>query len=106
MIRSGMKRSGTQATLPPAHQGWGLGWHVLGSNYFHYVQDPWGSFSEYSCDIDYIPRTQAWQAGYHKPEDALSLWGRSRPTISSRMPRPLLRKGAKRRGTASPPPKC
>jgi len=56
-------------------KGWGLGRHVLGSNYFHYVQDPWGSFAEYSCDIDYIPRTQQWQAQRHKPEDALSLWG-------------------------------
>ena len=27
-------------------KGWGLGRHVLGSNFFHYVQDPWGSFSE------------------------------------------------------------
>ena len=35
--------------------GWGLGRHVLGSNYFHYVRDPWGSYAEYSCDIDYIP---------------------------------------------------
>src|ERR1043166_2264817 len=51
------------------------GRHVLGSNYFRYVQDPWGSFAEYSCDIDYIPRTQQWQAQRHKPEDALSLWG-------------------------------
>jgi catechol 2,3-dioxygenase-like lactoylglutathione lyase family enzyme len=25
-------------------QGWGVGRHVLGSNYFHYAQDPWGSF--------------------------------------------------------------
>ncbi len=24
--------------------GWGLGRHVLGSNYFHYVRDPWGSY--------------------------------------------------------------
>jgi catechol 2,3-dioxygenase len=39
-------------------KGWGLGRHVLGSNYFHYVQDPWGSFAEYSCDIDYIPATR------------------------------------------------
>ena len=30
--------------------GWGLGRHVLGSNYFHYVRDPWGSYSEYSSD--------------------------------------------------------
>ena len=25
-------------------KGWGLGRHVLGSNFFHYVGDPWGSF--------------------------------------------------------------
>jgi catechol 2,3-dioxygenase-like lactoylglutathione lyase family enzyme len=56
-------------------KGWGLGRHVLGSNYFHYVRDPWGSFSEYSCDIDYIPKSQHWVAGDHAPEDSLSLWG-------------------------------
>lgn len=37
-----------------SQKGWGVGRHVLGSNYFHYIMDPWGSFSEYSCDIDYI----------------------------------------------------
>lgn len=56
-------------------KGWGLGRHVLGSNYFHYVQDPWGSFSEYSCDIDYIPKDERWPAGDHKPEDSFYLWG-------------------------------
>ncbi len=56
-------------------KGWGLGRHVLGSNYFHYVQDPWGSFSEYSCDIDYIPKEDRWPAADHKPEDSFYLWG-------------------------------
>ena len=56
-------------------KGWGLGRHVLGSNYFHYVRDPWGSFSEYSCDIDYIPKDERWPAGDHKPEDSFYLWG-------------------------------
>jgi catechol 2,3-dioxygenase-like lactoylglutathione lyase family enzyme len=56
-------------------RGWGLGRHVLGSNYFHYVRDPWGSFSEYSCDIDYIPREERWPAADHKPEDSFYLWG-------------------------------
>ncbi len=60
-------------------RGWGLGRHVLGSNYFHYVQDPWGSFAEYSCDIDYIPATQDWQAGTHRPEDSFYLWGPEPP---------------------------
>jgi catechol 2,3-dioxygenase len=59
--------------------GWGLGRHVLGSNYFHYVQDPWGSFSEYSSDIDYIPCGQDWQAGDHPPHDAFYVWGPTPP---------------------------
>jgi catechol 2,3-dioxygenase-like lactoylglutathione lyase family enzyme len=56
-------------------KGWGLGRHVLGSNYFHYIMDPWGSFSEYSCDIDYIPKEERWPAADHKPEDSFYLWG-------------------------------
>jgi catechol 2,3-dioxygenase len=60
-------------------KGWGLGRHVLGSNYFHYVQDPWGSFAEYSCDIDYIPASQRWPAGTHAPEDSFYLWGPEPP---------------------------
>lgn len=38
--------------------GWGLGRHTMGSNLFHYVQDPWGSWSEYFSDIDQI--TEEW----------------------------------------------
>jgi catechol 2,3-dioxygenase-like lactoylglutathione lyase family enzyme len=56
-------------------KGWGLGRHVLGSNYFHYVRDPWGSYSEYSSDIDYIAATNPWAAGVHDPEDSFYLWG-------------------------------
>ncbi len=56
-------------------KGWGLGRHVLGSNYFHYVMDPWGSFSEYSCDIDYIPKEERWASGDYNPEDSFYLWG-------------------------------
>lgn len=60
-------------------KGWGLGRHVLGSNYFHYIQDPWGSFCEYSCDIDYIPKTKDWEAGDFAPEDSFYLWGPEPP---------------------------
>ena len=60
-------------------KGWGFGRHVLGSNYFHYVQDPWGSFSEYSCDIDYVPNTMDWEGEDHGPEDGLYLWGPNLP---------------------------
>lgn len=60
-------------------RGWGLGRHVLGSNYFHYVQDPWGSYAEYSFDIDYIPAGLDWHAGHPDPEDSFYLWGPAPP---------------------------
>jgi catechol 2,3-dioxygenase-like lactoylglutathione lyase family enzyme len=59
--------------------GWGLGRHVVGSNYFHYVRDPWGSYAEYSADIDYIPVTQDWEGEDHPGEDLFSAWGPEPP---------------------------
>ena len=56
-------------------RGWGLGRHVLGSNYFHYVRDPWGSYSEYSCDMDYVPADVEWRSGDFPPENSFYLWG-------------------------------
>jgi len=38
--------------------GWGLGRHTMGSNLFHYIRDPWGSWTEYFSDIDQI--TEDW----------------------------------------------
>ena len=55
--------------------GWGVGRHVIGSNYFAYVQDPWGSFAEYSYDIDFIPADVEWKAGDYPPEDSFYVWG-------------------------------
>jgi len=60
-------------------EGWGTGRHVLGSNYFHYVRDPWGSFAEYSADMDFVPMGTLWSAGDHLPEDSLYLWGPDLP---------------------------
>lgn len=60
-------------------RGWGLGRHVLGSNYFHYVRDPWGSYAEYSADIDYIPVTIDWEGQSHLPENSFYLWGPQPP---------------------------
>ncbi len=59
--------------------GWGLGRHVLGSNYFHYVRDPWGSYAEYSCDIDYMSADTDWKGESHSVENSLSLWGPEPP---------------------------
>jgi catechol 2,3-dioxygenase-like lactoylglutathione lyase family enzyme len=60
-------------------EGWGVGRHVLGSNYFYYAKDPWGSFCEYSYDIDFIPSDQSWEAGNYDPEDSFYLWGPAVP---------------------------
>jgi catechol 2,3-dioxygenase-like lactoylglutathione lyase family enzyme len=56
-------------------QGWGLGRHVLGSNYFRYVRDPWGGYAEYSFDIDYISAGADWPAADYPPEDSFYGWG-------------------------------
>jgi catechol 2,3-dioxygenase-like lactoylglutathione lyase family enzyme len=56
-------------------RGWGVGRHVLGSNYFYYVQDPWGSFAEYSFDIDFVPADVDWPAADHPAEDSFYVWG-------------------------------
>lgn len=61
-------------------EGWGTGRHVLGSNFFHYVRDPWGSFCEYSADIDYISAGRDWPAGDFPPEDSLYQWGPDVPS--------------------------
>jgi catechol 2,3-dioxygenase-like lactoylglutathione lyase family enzyme len=54
---------------------WGLGRHVLGSNYFNYIRDPWGSWTEYSAGIDYVPFDVEWDGGDYGPEDSFYLWG-------------------------------
>jgi catechol 2,3-dioxygenase-like lactoylglutathione lyase family enzyme len=59
-------------------KGWGVGRHVLGSNYFHYVQDPWGSFAEYSFGIDHVPADLTWLSGDHPADDSFFYWG---PTV-------------------------
>ncbi len=59
--------------------GWGVGRHVLGSNYFYYARDPWGSFAEYSFDIDYVAKGKDWVSGDYPPEDSFYLWGPAVP---------------------------
>ncbi len=67
---------GMQQMIDRGHtHGWGVGRHVLGSNYFRYTRDPWGSFAEYSYDIDFIPAAVEWTAKDHPPEDSFYVWG-------------------------------
>jgi len=71
---------GTQQMLEAGFEhGWGIGRHVLGSNYFRYVRDPWGSYAEYSYDIDFVPACGEWPAADHPPEDSLYVWGPAVP---------------------------
>jgi catechol 2,3-dioxygenase-like lactoylglutathione lyase family enzyme len=56
-------------------KGWGIGRHVLGSNYFSYVRDPWGGYAEYSFDIDFVHSEDQWPAADHPGEDSLYVWG-------------------------------
>ena len=55
--------------------GWGLGRHVIGSNFFYYTRDPWGSWAEYFHDLDHIPEACAWQPRDFPEADALYRWG-------------------------------
>jgi catechol 2,3-dioxygenase-like lactoylglutathione lyase family enzyme len=67
---------GMQQMVDKGHkEGWGVGRHVIGSNYFYYVRDPWGSFAEYSYDIDFIPSDIEWKPQDCPPEDSFYVWG-------------------------------
>src|SRR6266542_5379272 len=51
--------------------GWGFGRHVIGSNFFYYIRDPWGSLAAYFYDLDQIPETCAWEPRDFPAEDSL-----------------------------------
>ena len=54
---------------------WGFGRHTIGSNFFHYIQDPWGSWFEYYSDMDYIEDYALWTATNYDMADSLANWG-------------------------------
>lgn len=68
-------RGSEQMRVAGYAEGWGVGRHVLGSNYFYYVRDPWKSWAEYSHDIDYVPVDLDWPAADHPGEDSIYVWG-------------------------------
>jgi catechol 2,3-dioxygenase-like lactoylglutathione lyase family enzyme len=59
----------------PERYGWGLGRHFLGSNFFWYLKDPAGNFSEYYSDMDCIVDDQLWKPGIWEGMKALYSWG-------------------------------
>jgi len=60
--------------------GWGLGRHTLGSNFFYYSRTPFGPLFEYFCDIDQISdkwessdyEVRPWVWGSPPPADFLA----------------------------------
>jgi catechol 2,3-dioxygenase-like lactoylglutathione lyase family enzyme len=59
----------------PARHTWGLGRHFIGSNFFWYLRDPAGNFSEYYSDMDCIVDDALWQPGVWDASKALYTWG-------------------------------
>jgi catechol 2,3-dioxygenase-like lactoylglutathione lyase family enzyme len=59
----------------PARHLWGLGRHHIGSNFFWYLKDPAGNFTEYYADMDCIIDDQLWDPGVWTDIRALYNWG-------------------------------
>jgi catechol 2,3-dioxygenase-like lactoylglutathione lyase family enzyme len=59
----------------PERHAWGLGRHHIGSNFFWYLRDPSGHFSEYYSDLDCIVDDQLWTPGVFEGAKALYDWG-------------------------------
>jgi catechol 2,3-dioxygenase-like lactoylglutathione lyase family enzyme len=71
---------GGRALVQAAGWGdWGFGRHTIGSNFFHYIQDPWGSWFEYYSDMDYIEDHSNWTPTNYGIEDSLANWGPAVP---------------------------
>ncbi|MGW0041487.1 VOC family protein [Rhodococcus sp. NPDC003348] len=59
----------------PDRHVWGLGRHHVGSNFFWYLKDPAGNFSEYYSDIDCIVDDALWEPGVWDGAKSLFNWG-------------------------------
>ncbi|MDM0059361.1 VOC family protein [Variovorax fucosicus] len=72
---------GAQTLLRAGYKdGFGLGRHVGGSNYFHYIRDPWNSLVEYFWDIDVIPEDDSgWEAMNVTPQELTAVWATTPP---------------------------
>jgi catechol 2,3-dioxygenase-like lactoylglutathione lyase family enzyme len=59
----------------PERHVWGLGRHHIGSNFFWYLKDPVGNFSEYYSDLDIILDDQLWKPSVVEGARGLYNWG-------------------------------
>lgn len=69
----------------PERHVWGLGRHWIGSNYFYYLRDPAGNFTEYYSDMDEILDDQIWDPGVWDITKEPNHWG---PPLPPSMMRP------------------
>jgi catechol 2,3-dioxygenase-like lactoylglutathione lyase family enzyme len=59
----------------PERHVWGLGRHYAGSNFFWYLKDPAGNFSEYYSDMDTVIDDQLWTPEALEGAKGLFSWG-------------------------------
>jgi catechol-2,3-dioxygenase len=59
----------------PERHIWGLGRHHAGSNFFWYLKDPAGNFSEYYSDLDCIVDDYLWTPETFAGAQGLFNWG-------------------------------
>lgn len=69
------RAAGAMLERDPSRHVWGLGRHHVGSNFFWYLRDPAGNFTEYYADLDCIIDDQLWQPGVWDGPHALYSWG-------------------------------
>lgn len=65
----------TMLEADPGRHVWGLGRHHAGSNFFWYLKDPAGNFSEYYSDMDSIIDDQLWTPEAFEGAKGLFNWG-------------------------------
>jgi catechol 2,3-dioxygenase-like lactoylglutathione lyase family enzyme len=59
----------------PERHVWGLGRHHVGSNFFWYLKDPAGNFSEYYSDLDCIVDDALWKPSVVDGARGIYNWG-------------------------------
>ena len=59
----------------PERHVWGLGRHHAGSNFFWYLKDPAGNFSEYYSDLDCVLDDAVWKPEVFEGAKGLFNWG-------------------------------
>lgn len=69
------RAAGEMLAKDPARHVWGLGRHHIGSNFFWYLRDPAGNFTEYYADLDCIVDDQLWKPGVFEGLKSLYNWG-------------------------------